>query len=258
MAQNPPLALVFDKEDNLYGTTAQGGAYSVGTVFELTAAGTEKVLYSFGDQSGDGSYPQAGLIFDKKGNLYGTTSEGGAYSNEEYCSTGCGTVFELTAAGTEKVLYNFGGHSGDGTWPSAALVFDKKGNLYSTTENGGEYGGEDGGYGTVFEITAAGKEKVLHSFGSHSGDGIWPYAGLVFGKKDNLYGTTHNGGANSYGTVFEMTTAGTEKVLHSFGSHSGDGVWPDAGLVFYKEGNLYGTTHNGGKYNNGTVFEVTP
>jgi len=241
----PYAGLTSDSTGNDYGTTFQGGAYDEGTVFELTAAGTEKVLYSFGSQSGDGDYPVAGLIFDKKGNLYGTTQDGGVY--------GEGTVFELTAAGTEKVLYSFGSQSGDGSVPVAGLVFGKTGNLYGTTQNGGVYG-----EGTVFEVTTAGREKVLYSFGSQVGDGAHPYAGdLVFDKTGNLYGTTSEGGTYSDGTVFELTAAGTEKVLYSFGSRSGDAYYPDAGLVFDKTGNLYGTTEAGGAYSGGTVFELT-
>jgi len=153
-------------------------------------AQTEKVLYSFGSQSGDGAYPAAGLVFDKKGNLYGTTFSGG------------GTVFEITSAGTEKVLYSFGSQSGDGSYPEAALAF-KKDNLYGTTSGGGAYGN-----GTVFEIIAVGKkdstEKVLYSFGSQSGDGSSPLGGLIFDKEGNLYSTTLMGGAYNYGAVFEV------------------------------------------------------
>ena len=240
----PRASLTFDKKSNLYGTTEVGGAYGGGTVFELTAAGTEKVLYSFGSQPGDGAGPREGLTFDKEGNLYGTTAYGGAY--------GGGTVFELTAAGTEKVLYTFGSQPGDGTDPQAGLTFDKKGNLYGTTRLGGAYG-----EGTVFEVTAAGAEKVLYSFGSLPDDGSSPTTGLVFDKKGNLYGTTPSGGAYGYGTVFELTKKGSEKVLYSFGSQAGDGFYPYAGLVFDKKGNLYGTTCQGGAYGGGTVFELT-
>jgi uncharacterized repeat protein (TIGR03803 family) len=241
----PYAGLTFDKKGNLYGTTFEGGAYGSGTVFELTKKGTEKVLYSFGSQAGDGQYPHAGLTFDKKGNLYGTTFEGGAY--------GYGMVFELTAAGTEKVLYSFGSQGGDGYYPYAGLTFDKKGNLYGTTFVGGAYG-----YGTVFELTKKGTEKVLYSFGSQGGDGYYPYAGLTFDKTGNLYGTTNGGGGYGGGTVFELTAAGTEKVLYSFGSQAGDGHVPEAGLTFDKKGNLYGTTNYGGAYGYGTVFELTP
>ncbi len=244
---NPVADLVFGKKGNLYSTTLYGGANNVGTVFELTAAGTEKVLYSFGSQPGDGTYPYAGLVFDKEGNLYGTTYSGGAHNK--------GTVFELTAAGTEKVLYSFGSQPGDGYNPYSGLVFDKEGNLYGTTYIGGA-----DGYGTVFELTAAGTEIVLYSFGSQPGDGLYPYAGLVFDKKGNLYGTTNIGGADDLGTVFEVTAAGTEKVLYSFEGLP-DGFYPYAGLVFDKDGNLYGTTSAGGTKSGpvqyGMVFELT-
>src|SRR5208282_2343682 len=213
-------------------------------------AQTEKVLYSFGSQSLDGQDPVAGLVFGKKGNLYGTTEGGGFYD--------AGTVFEIATtgkeAGTEKVLYNFGSHLGEGSYPHAGLIFDKEGNLYGTTWQGGAYG-----LGTVFEITSAGTEEVLHSFGGQSGDGADPsWAGLVFDKKGNLYGVTGDGGAYDEGTVFEVTPAGIETVLYSFGSQAGDGAGPAAGLIIDKEGNLYGTTSDGGAYGIGTVFEVTP
>jgi len=260
-----PFAVpIFDNSGNLYGTTATGGAQGRGTIFELTAAGSEKVLYSFGSQPHDGGDPYAGLIFDKSGNLYGTTSYGGAYK----CSNAydCGTVFELTADGTEKVLHSFGnsgyyGPKGDGTDPFAGLIIDSAGNLYGTTSLGGDL--ECGGYGcgTVFKLTPKGrgnfKEKVLYRFGSHPADGLSPYAGLIFDNAGNLYGTTSGGGYYGYGTVFELTAAGKEKILYSFGSYRGDGLDPVAGLTFDNAGNLYGTTSEGGAYTVGTVFELT-
>jgi uncharacterized repeat protein (TIGR03803 family) len=252
----PAAGLTFDKEGNLYGTTSTGGDFGDGTVFELTLAGTEKVLYSFGSQAGDGAWPQGGLIFDKKGNLYGTTAGGGAY--------GDGTVFELTAAGAEKILYSFGSYAGDGLYPYAGLIFDKKGNLYGTTFNGGDLECVPYGCGAVFELTKKGKENVLYSFGGSSGDGNNPWASLTFDKEGNLYGTTYDGGdfecdaLYGCGTVFELTAAGTEKVLYTFGSQSGDGAYPAAGMTFDKKGNLYGTTSGGGAYDEGTVFKLTP
>jgi len=243
-AAYPQAGLVMDTNGNLYGTTSVGGAYNEGTVFEVTVAGAEEVLYSFGSQAGDGNNPGAGLIFDKTGNLYGTTFRGGA--------NGWGTVFKLTPAGTETVLYSFTGTNGDGANPQAGLVMDKKGNLYGTTMNGGANIG-----GAVFELTTKGTEKVLYSFGSQAGDGTNPVAGLTFDTTGNLYGTTFAGGAYNEGTVFELTKAGTEKVLYSFGSQAGDGANPTAGLTFYKKGNLYGTTIRGGSNGEGTVFELT-
>jgi uncharacterized repeat protein (TIGR03803 family) len=228
------------------------------------AAAQERVLLNFNGQ--DGRLPQAGLIFDAAGNLYGTTEGGGTGSN---CGAfGCGTVFELTpAAGggwTETVLYSFGG-SPDGADPLAGLIFDAAGNLYGTTGAGGTYD-----YGTVFELTpAAGggwTETVLHNFNYNVTDGYYPYAGLILDAAGNLYGTTSQGGTYGYGwgTVFELTPAAgggwTEKVLHSFPDYNGtDGTSPYAGLIFDAAGNLYGTTSQGGTYIfRGTVFELTP
>jgi len=251
--------LIFDTTGNLYGTTLSGGAYYGGTVFELTASGSEKVLYSFGSQAGDGRVPYAGVIFDNAGNLYGTTSGGGAYK----CSNAyvCGTVFELTAAGTEKVLHSFGNlydyGLGDGTYPFAGLVIDNAGNLYGTTTYGGDLACGGYGCGTVFKLTAKGKEKVLYRFGRRKGDGENPFAGLIFDNDGNLYGTTFDGGYYGYGTIFELTAADKEKILYSFGRYAGDGLHPQAGLIFDNAGNLYSTTTYGGAYGYGTVFELT-
>jgi len=214
----------------------------------------EQVLYSFNNKGTDGYNPDAGLIFDGSGNLYGTTHGGG--------TNGLGTVFELTptAGGgwTETVLWSFGkGH--DGAGPYAGLIFDRAGNLYGTTISGGK-----SGIGTVFELTpkAGGvwAEKVLHSFGGP--DGIAPHGGLIFdGLRQNLYGTTTGGGKHGLGTVFELTPkAGggwTEKVLHNFGKGN-DGAEPDDSLIFDGSGNLYGTTFYGGNKDGGAVFEMTP
>src|SRR5208283_1462834 len=238
--------LIFDSSGNLYGTTVSGGAHYGGTVFELTAAGTEKILYGFGGQP-DGSGPYGGVIFDDAGNLYGTTSYGGASK----CSNAyvCGTVFELTADGTETILHSFGGGYGekaDGTDPMAGLIFDNAGNLYGTTSYGGNLDCGAYGCGTVFELTAEGKEKVLYSFGSYKGDGLRPNAALIFDNAGNLYSTTYDGGAYGCGTVFELTADGTEKVLYTFGSQPGDGIYPYATPIFDTNGNLYGTTPHGG------------
>jgi uncharacterized repeat protein (TIGR03803 family) len=187
----PYGGLVRDAAGNLYGTTYRGGASGEGTVFEVAANGTETVLHSF-TGTPDGSLPAAGLLRDKKGNLYGTTTGGG--------SQGYGTVFKVTSNGAETVLHSF--TSSDGFYPIANLVRDAKGNLYGTTEFGGSHGS-----GTVFVLTAAGTEKVLHSFAGGV-DGGNPTAGLVFGPQGKLYGTTSAGGNSSCvggcGVVFEL------------------------------------------------------
>jgi uncharacterized repeat protein (TIGR03803 family) len=262
----PYDGLIFDASGNLYGTTYQGGTYGYGTVFELTptAGGgwAEKVLHGFNDEDGYG--PFAGLIFDAAGNLYGTTTSGGAFNQ--------GTVFELTptAGGgwTEQVLYSFCSQTNctDGAYPLAGLIFDAAGNLYGATYNGGIYPCGAYGCGTVFELspTAGGgwTETVLHSFGNGT-DGAFPYAGLIFDAAGNLYGTTTGGGTYRGGTVFQLTpTAGggwAEQVLYSFCSQTNctDGGGP-GGLIFDAAGNLYGTTGGGGAYGGGTVFELSP
>ncbi|MGB8888000.1 MAG: choice-of-anchor tandem repeat GloVer-containing protein [Candidatus Korobacteraceae bacterium] len=184
---------------NLYGTTYEGGIHGLGTVFELSPSGggnwTEKVLHSFGSGA-DGASPYAELIFDTSGNLYGTTFAGGIHSS--------GTVFELSPSGgdwTEKVLHSFGNGT-DGTEPFASLI-DAAGNIYGTTIGGGLHGA-----GTAFELSprddGSWTETELHSF-SDGSDGGYPYAGLIFDRAGNLYGTTWQGGIHGAGTAFEIT-----------------------------------------------------
>jgi uncharacterized repeat protein (TIGR03803 family) len=230
------------------------------------------VLYNFCSASNctDGRFPEAGLIMDKAGNLYGTTYWGGAGA----CVYVCGTAFELipgaNGAWTEKVLYSFCSASAcaDGGGPQAGLILDAAGNLYGTTGGGGSTAQNCGshGCGTVFELlpgtNGTWTENVLHTFGTGN-DGVSPYAGLIFDKAGNLYGTTTRGGRPgcSYGcgTVFEMTpgAGGTwkEKVLYNPQSRYG-GDLPAAGLVPDAQGNLYGTTSRGGGFNGGTAFEL--
>jgi uncharacterized repeat protein (TIGR03803 family) len=227
---------------------------------------TEKKLHNFGLYETDGTTPQAGLIFDAAGNLYGTTSQGGDYYG--------GTVFELTPNGsggwTEKKLHNFSGEFDytDGYQPNAGLIFDAAGNLYGTTSQGGDHGA-----GTVFELTSNGSggwtEKKLHNFGNGS-DGTHPYAGLIFDAAGNLYGTASGGGFNNCqnngndgcGTMFKLVPndrgGWTEQEVWNFGNHT-DGINPYAGLIFDSAGNLFGTTQGDSCFNNyGTVFEWTP
>jgi uncharacterized repeat protein (TIGR03803 family) len=234
----------------LYGTALYGGAAgSFGTVFDLTLKGKETILHTFGGQPGDGSYPFAGVIFDKAGNLYGTTEEGGPYSS---CLYGCGIVYEVTKSGEEKVLYSFQDLN-DAIGPDANLTFDKAGNLYGTSFTGGVYEG-----GTVFELSPAGVENVLYSFNRQNGDGNYPSSAVVFGKKGNIYGTTLYGGLYGQGTVFELSSGGVETLLYSFGGQASDGVNAYGNLILDKKGNIYGTTFAGGLYGQGTVFELSP
>lgn len=252
---NPYAGVIMDSSGNFYGTTIQGGAHGFGTVFELVNSSgsySEKVLYSFAGSNGDGASPYAGLIMDSSGNLYGTTLQGGSSQQ--------GTVFELvnsSGAYTEKVLYSFTGFEGDGGNPYGGLIIDGAGNLYGTTYSGGSKFS-----GIVFElINSAGtySEQVLYSFTNSGGDGVNPVAGLIMDGSGNLYGTTYRGGANSFGTVFELVnSSGTysEQVLYSFTNSGGDGAYPYQGLLADSSGNLYGTTQSGGAGKVGTVFEL--
>jgi uncharacterized repeat protein (TIGR03803 family) len=261
---SPGAGLIMDTSGNLYGTTRLGGGHSVGTVFELTprvgGGWVEKTLHSFNNNGTDGYTPLAGLIMDASGNLYGTTYLGGIYGS----SNAGGTVFELTpAAGgtwTETVLHSFNNGT-DGAQPEAGLILDAAGDLYGTTLQGGVYG-----YGTVFELTpglsGSWSESVLHDFSNGSGgDGAYPVAGLVFDTQGNLYGTTQQGGPFKWGVVFKLAPATggswTETVLHAFGNGK-DAQRPQGTLIFGASGNLYGATEEGGAYGEGTVFEITP
>jgi uncharacterized repeat protein (TIGR03803 family) len=270
---DPTGGLVFDRNGNLYGTTAYGGTHdycgqygdtSCGAVFKLSPKGKETVLYSFCAQTNctDGEYPAAGVVFDQKGNLYGTTVYGGAHGN--------GVVFKLTPEGQETILHSFCARNGctDGGLPYAGLILDQKGNLYGATLEGGSYNDNvcsGYGCGVVFKLTPEGKYAVLYSFCAESNctDGAFPYAGLIFDQNGNLYGTTLRGGAHGNGfdgVVFKLTPEGKYAVLHSFCAQTNctDGWGPEGGLIFDQKGNLYGTTEGGGAHGYGTVFKLSP
>jgi len=242
----PHAGLIADAAGNLYGTTLQGGASSLGVVFKLYTTGKETVLHSFTGSPADGANPYATLTQDSTGNLYGTTRSGGA--------SNYGVVFELDTAGKETVLHSFTGFPTDGAYPSAGrLIRGPEGNLYGTTTRGGATGSSKGGYGVVYKVDTTGKETVLYSF-SGGGDGGLPYGGLIRDSAGNLYGTTNRGGANGKGVVFKLDTAGHETVLHSFAGP--DGANPYEGVTSDSAGNLYGTTTHGGASDEGVVFEL--
>jgi uncharacterized repeat protein (TIGR03803 family) len=245
---NPYAGLVRDAAGNLYGTTFNGGEAGVGVVFKLDAASHETVLYSF-TGAPDGANPQAGVVLDGAGNLYGTTSTGGS----SVCSAGCGIVFKIDTTGKETVLHAFAAFPTDGEFPVANLVRDLAGNLYGTTPYGGAYD-----HGVVFKLDATGKETIPYTF-TGGVDGGSPYGGLIRDAAGNLYGTTYTGGSgdcggDGCGAVFKLTPAGKETVLHNF--HGADGANPTAGLVRDAAGNLYGATIAGGVFNQGVVFKV--
>jgi uncharacterized repeat protein (TIGR03803 family) len=287
-----PLAgLVRDSSGNLYGTTSEGGAHNLGTVFKVSATDGETVLHSFKGGPGDGSFSIASLVRDGAGTLYGTTVDGGAF--------GFGTVFKLEENGDESLLYSFGGHAKDGRYPSAGLLMDSAGNLYGTTQEGGAFG-----FGTIFKLSD-GKETILHSFAGNPTDGQYPVQGLIRDAKGNLYGATELGGKFNDGTIFELSTSGAEHVifsltggpggnypyggvvrdsagnfyctaaygsnqigvvfkidstgketvLHTFGGS--DGAYPSSGLVRDSKGTLYGTTEFGGSFGAGVAYSIT-
>src|ERR1022692_3047738 len=230
---------------DLYGTTLSGGANHAGTVFKITPGGRLTTLYSFCSQTNctDGAKPYAGLVQAANGDLYGTTSGGGANGNY-------GTVFKITQGGMLTTLYSFCSQTNctDGATPFARLVQAANGTFYGTTYGGGA----NGGYGTVFKITPTGTLTTLHSFNGTDGD--QPYAGLVQAADGDFYGTTGAGGANEYGTVFRITPGGTLTTLYSFFT---DGQYPYAGLVQDTNGDFYGTTLKGGANDGGTVFRLS-
>jgi len=255
----PDSALTFDSQGNLYGTTVRGGSYDSGVAFELSPTNpggwTETVLHNFGSGS-DGNGPQSDLIFDRAGNLYGTTTGSGGNRRG-------GTVFKLTpglGGWTETILYAFPTSGPDGDWPAGGVVMDGAGNLYGATHFGGA-----GGYGSVYRLAilkdGSYRESVIHSFNLY--DGWEPKTGLTIDGKGTLYGTTDAGGdtiACYCGVVFELTKNSngkwTENVLHSMAAT--DGGSPMGPVVFDGAGNLYAAAQSGGTFAQGTIFMLTP
>jgi uncharacterized repeat protein (TIGR03803 family) len=309
-----PYSNLLDVGGTFFGTTFEGGTYSVGTIFKLDGKGKETVIYSFTGLT-DGGYPNSALVSDKMGNLYGTTRAGGDYQNCQIYINGCGVVYELSAAGTLSVLYTFtGGADGaapqgvildpaenlvgttfwgglsltccgvvfrldrsghetplytfsggtDGGIPNGPLIADSSGNLYGTTSNGGNLSClyfNYSGCGVVFKLNVSGNESVLYAF-TGGADGAGANGGLLLDSAGNLFGTAFYGGDPNCrgrlfygcGVIFEVTQSGIERVLHTFTGP--DGSNPSSGLVRDVADNLFGTTANGGTFDFGTVFEL--
>ena len=239
--EDPEAGLIEDSSGNLFGTTESGGASGDGTVFEVAAGGASiTTLASF--LGSNGQSPQAGLVEDSSGNLFGTTAGGGPSFN--------GTVFEVVAgSGNITTLASFIGVI-NGATPRAELVEDSSGNLFGTTFSGVGANAQ----GTLFELVAGSRSiTTLASFNGTNGDG--PEGGLVEDSSGNLFGTTGSGGASGDGTVFEVTAgSGTVTILTSF--DGADGANPVGGVVEDNSGNLFGTTESGGASGAGTVFEL--
>jgi hypothetical protein len=278
----PTGSLILGKGGVLFGTASSGGPANAGGVFELLPPPkgqkrwTEKTLYAFKGGT-DGKAPWAALLMDSSGALYGTTSQGGGNNKSIYCTpggnvNGCGTVFKLTppakatGAWSETVLYAFTGGA-DGAVPYCTLVADSAGNLYGTTAYGGIISS-----GVVFKMSppSAGNsswtETTIYRFPGIPGS-QGPMAGVVLGADGALYGTTYGGGPQGKGDAFQLippqggSSSWTEKLIYSFQGFPGDGAHPVDSPTLDSVGDIFGTTLQGGSYNNpgyGTVFEITP
>jgi uncharacterized repeat protein (TIGR03803 family) len=251
----PFAGLIQDTAGNLYSTTLAGGStgscyngysYGCGVIFKLDTAAHETVLYSFVGGTFDGCYPLAGLLRDKAGNLYGTTSECGRF--------GLGTVFRLDKAGSETLLHNFIGGAHGANPAQASLLMDDKGNLYGVTDAGGAGCKRRKGCGVVYKLSKSGKFTVLHRFAGGTTDGCHPDGTPAMDTSGNLYGTTVRCGSSDAGVIWKVSQQGTETVLHNF-TYS-DGGLPYAGVIIDATGNLYGDTQQGGIYGLGTVYEL--
>jgi uncharacterized repeat protein (TIGR03803 family) len=242
--KSPYAGLVQGSDGSFYGTTHNGGANNVGTVFKITSTGSFSLLHSFSTATNDGESPSAGLVQGSDGSFYGTTTLGGA--------TGSGTVFKIDSTGNFTLLYSFSSATTSGVNPYAALVQGSDGSFYGTTANGGANGN-----GTVFNITSTGNFNLLHSFLSGSTDGYTPYSPLVQGSDGSFYGTTSAGGSRSGGIVFKITSTGTFTVLHPL-MVTTEGSVPKGGLVLGSDGNFYGMNSAGGGHAVGTIFKIIP
>ena len=244
---NPSTALIQGLDGNLYGTVPAGGVNNAGTIFKVTPAGALSVVYQFCSKANctDGKSPLGSLVLANDGNFYGTTTEGGV--NQD------GTVFKLTPSGNLTTLYSFcsvAPDCADGFLPESGLIQGINGNLYGTTNGGGS-----GGFGTIFEITRAGRLRTLFSFCTDENCGAFPQAPLVQANNGNLYGITPVGGSSGWGVAFQVTPKGKETTLYTFGS---DGLNPRSGLIQATNGKLYGSTLIGGVGGSGTLFAMTP
>ncbi len=294
---NPYGALVPGINGNLYGTASYAGGcyvgFGCGTIFEITRTGALSTLYDFCARKNctDGNSPSVGLVPGPKGDFYGTTAYGGL-DGGCYEDLGCGTIFEISQAGTLTTLTEFGASAliraaggnfyGVGTTlfkmtpagavtnlytfpngsPAIGLSQSSDGDLYVTTFYGGAYD-----QGSILQMTPAGKVSTIYSFCpvSPCTDGKSPGAGLVQGSDGNLYGTTTQGGASVAGTVFKITPAGKLTTLYTFCAQAGcaDGSYP-LGLIQGTDGNFYGVAYYGGNGSTGlftgagTVYEITP
>jgi uncharacterized repeat protein (TIGR03803 family) len=249
----PFAGLTLSSDGILYGTTTYAGANGGGTIFSLTTAGELTTLHSFCSeaQCADGDTVYSALLKANSGVFYGAALNGGAQ--------GWGTIFSITATGKFTVVHTFANTDGSSPW--GGLVQAKNGYLYGTTVGGGK---EDGG--TVFQIAGGTKFTTIYNFcaKTYCTDGSGPLGTLVQGSNGDLFGTTDGGGVKGWGTIFQISTAGALKTLHSFVRTAGASLY--AGLMQDSNGTFYGTTYQGGDMNCsvvppdgcGTVFSLKP
>ena len=248
----PVGGLVVDSSGNFYDTTLLGGTYGDGTVYEISPVGKKlftRVIYSFGADATDALNPPAGVTVDPQGNLYGTSSFGGA--------NGVGAVYKLAPSGsgwTESILYNFQGLD-DGQNPVGGLILDSAGNLYGATFDGGINGG-----GVVYELSPSGSGWTFTTLYSFVGGYGGPYNKLTLDAKGNLYGFTNGEGLYGFGSIFKLspgTSGWTLTDLYDF-TNGADGGLPYGSVAVNSDGNVFGTAVTGGSENQGVLFEITP
>jgi uncharacterized repeat protein (TIGR03803 family) len=245
--RSPAGILAQGRDGNLYGTTAYGGinhchGRTCGVVFKITPSGKLKVLYNF--HRADGFEPAGGLTLGTDGNFYGTTYYGDIPN--EFCETGCGTIFKITKSGSLTTLYAFTGDMlKDGYWPSAPPIEGTDGNFYGTTCGGSCI------EGTAYRVTSSGAFTFLSGLPGGS------MAPLLQGTDGNFYGTTYwDDSPYEDGTIFKMTPKGIVTIVYNFDYTHGEN--PAATVIQGSDNNFYGTTLGGGSYNAGVVFKLTP
>lgn len=236
----PAAPLLEGSDGHLYGTTLVGGAAGAGTVFRMNPSGKVTVLHSFVQDGHDGVQPLAALMYDRDGNLYGTTPLGGDFFS--------GTIFKISRRGDYSVVHSFAGGALDGSQSSAPLVQTEDGNFFGTTIFGGAYN-----QGVVFKMTPAGVVTVLHSFSG--ADGTFPQWGITLSRDGAFYGTTVRGGDFDCGLAYRISRSGEFTAIYSF-SPGISGAAPSA-LIQASDGAFYGTTPQGGPSTGGTAFRLS-
>jgi len=236
---NPTGGLTLGTDGNFYGTTQQGGSESQGVAYKMTTAGTITILHSFNSAT-DGAFPWGPPIEGTDGNFYGTASGG---KGED------GLVYKITSSGTYSTIYTF--TSTSGTYPIAPPTQGTDGYLYIPVSLGGT-----DECGTIVQLTTAGVLNNSYDFPCGAG-GAFPIGPLVQAANGDFYSTTQDGGTNGEGTIYQLTTSMDVTILHSFGALFGDGEYPGAGLLLATDGNYYGSTAEGGTYDDGILFNTT-